>query len=585
MFGDLYSMEADNDEIDVCMKSQVNNETAVTEAGTDTKAEDVSKIDTKTEAHNEQASTGGVATGSDSSDMEMDPVAATEAFCFKAFSMSAEDLANEVEDNIKVANAIPDADDAEAAADTSDPELEAVGMNNAGVSTDDPAKVIPDETPADTAGITPDADESKDDGEEDADAPTNPIPPALPTSEEDWEFSLEGMPIYSLESLEKYRKMVEVSSVDEYFKDPSVKANLDKLIITLKNKKWNSLTKSGIKDLKKALFSKGIPNSEKIKTAKEKGINISVSDYKYKTLNTIIERCKIDNSDVATVVVCYDVGGKYKVHYFGDMMFVKKSKEDLEYEESEENFEFSEEQMETIRAEVARSLEAEYSTEENKVISKAEGFNLGYKAGLIGNYIQTLVRGFKLAKVLGANAPLLLAKSLGKNAVYTSANCVLTTAIGSLISCGTFEDGTDVLKSPKCQSKILAFKNNHKNNTLTANELKKIPEARSKSGFLKWIFLEQASGKKINDLDKVDVAIREVEGVPVSIVKLTPFTGSMDLKQLAGYRIIIVTGYYKDGKGTVHSKHLCQAYITKGAKVNKSGESLSRESAPYTDFI
>jgi hypothetical protein len=199
MFGDLYSMEADNDEIDVCMKSQVNDETAVTEAGTDTEATDVSNIDTKTEAHNELASTGGVATGSDTADMEMDPVAATEAFCFKAFSMSAEDLANEVEDNIKVANAIPDADDAETAADTSDPELEAVGMNNAGVSTDDPAKVIPDETPADNAGITPDADESKDDGEDDADAPTNPIPPALPTSEENLEFSEEDFE----QSLEK----------------------------------------------------------------------------------------------------------------------------------------------------------------------------------------------------------------------------------------------------------------------------------------------------------------------------------------------------------------------------------------------
>ena len=49
MFGDLYSMEADNDEIDVCMQAQVNDETAVTEAGTDTEASDVSNIDAKTD--------------------------------------------------------------------------------------------------------------------------------------------------------------------------------------------------------------------------------------------------------------------------------------------------------------------------------------------------------------------------------------------------------------------------------------------------------------------------------------------------------------------------------------------------------
>ncbi len=351
MFGDIYSMsiEADNDEIDVCMKSQVNDDTAVTEAGTDTKATDVSGIDTKTEAHNELASTGGVATGSDTSNMEMDPVAATEAFCFKEFSLSAEDIANTVEEDIKLAEQTTNNT---SEVDTSDPELEAVGMNNAGISTDDPAKVIPDKTPADTAGITPDADESKDDGEEDADAPLNPIPPALPTSEEDWDYSLEGLPIFSMEGLEKYRKMVEVSSVDEYFKNPSVKANLDKLIITLKNKKWRSLTKSGTKDLKKALFSKGIPTSEAIKKAKEHGINISVLDYKYKTLNVIIERCKIDNSDVATVVICYDVGGKYKVHYFGDMTLVKKSREDLEYDKSEEGLEYSKEQIQEISEEV-----------------------------------------------------------------------------------------------------------------------------------------------------------------------------------------------------------------------------------------
>jgi hypothetical protein len=188
MFGDLYSMEADNDEIELDAAVTTNDETAVTEAGTDTEATDVSNISEKTEAHNELASTGGVATGSDTADMEMDPVAATESYCFKRFSMSAEDIAAEVEENIKVAKEIPDANTEE---DNTDPELEAVGMNNAGISTEDPADIIPDETPADTAGMTPDADESKDDGEDDADAPKNPVPPALPTSEESLDQSVE----------------------------------------------------------------------------------------------------------------------------------------------------------------------------------------------------------------------------------------------------------------------------------------------------------------------------------------------------------------------------------------------------------
>ena len=192
MFGDLYSMEADNDEIELDAGVTTNDETAVTEAGTDTTAADVSNIDTKTEAHNEQASTGGVATGSDTSDMEMDPVAATEAYCFKKFSLSAEDIVAEVESSIKEAEEITEVvgEDSE---DDIDPELAAVGASNAGISTEDPKDIIPDETPSDNAGITPDADESQDDGEGDADAPTNPIPPALPVSTEGLEQSTEKL--------------------------------------------------------------------------------------------------------------------------------------------------------------------------------------------------------------------------------------------------------------------------------------------------------------------------------------------------------------------------------------------------------
>ena len=123
MFDDLYSMEADNDEIDVCMKSQVNNETAVTEAGTDTEATDVSNISEKTEAHNELASTGGVATGSDTADMEMDPVAATESFVNRTFGLSVEDVEETIEENVAVADSIPNAD-----ATADDAEAAAVGM-------------------------------------------------------------------------------------------------------------------------------------------------------------------------------------------------------------------------------------------------------------------------------------------------------------------------------------------------------------------------------------------------------------------------------------------------------------------------
>ena len=125
MFGDLYSMEADNDEIDIDVSETTNDETAVTEAGTDTEATDVSNIDTETEAHNELASTGGVATGSDTADMEMDPVAATESYVNRTFGLSVEDVEETIEENVAVADSIPNAD---AAAD--DAEAAAVGMTD-----------------------------------------------------------------------------------------------------------------------------------------------------------------------------------------------------------------------------------------------------------------------------------------------------------------------------------------------------------------------------------------------------------------------------------------------------------------------
>ena len=251
MFGDLYSMEADNDEIDIDVSETTNDETAVTEAGTDTEATDVSNIDTETEAHNELASTGGVATGSDTADMEMDPVAATEAYCFKTFSLSAEDMANEIESCVEEAE---NASDNEPEDNSYDPELEAVGMNNAGISTDDPAKVIPDETPADNAGITPDADESKDDGEEDADAPTNPIPPALPTSTESLDCSVEEFE-QSLEKAGGYFKSKD-------FKIPKkerVKGGIDKKVFESGANFMNSsLGQSKIGELKAEFKKRGL---------------------------------------------------------------------------------------------------------------------------------------------------------------------------------------------------------------------------------------------------------------------------------------------------------------------------------------
>lgn len=197
----------------------------------------------------------------------------------------------------------------------------------------------------------------------------------------------------------------------------------------------------------------------------------------------------------------------------------------------------------------------------------------------LSEYIVKLIKGFNLLKAFGTGAATLaVVKSICRSLIVNGFVAAWVTCLSSIISCGTFDDGADILKSPKCLKKISEFKSKYSNSKLTLTELKKDPNATSTAGILNYLLMGEISGKAVNFMDKNDVVIREVNGVPISVVKLTPLIGSTDLKQFAGYRIVIVTAYYKDAKGQIKAKNLCQGYITKGAKVNKSGEALSRES-------
>lgn len=112
---DLFSMESDNDEIDVGMNDLVKDETDVVEdAGSDTEVVDMNPSTDET-AHNEEASAGGIATGSNQEDLEMDPVAASESFIRRNFGLSVEDMEEVVEEKVAEAAVIPSADEEEAA--------------------------------------------------------------------------------------------------------------------------------------------------------------------------------------------------------------------------------------------------------------------------------------------------------------------------------------------------------------------------------------------------------------------------------------------------------------------------------------
>ena len=131
---DLYSIESENDDIDVTDEVTVNNETAVDEAGEDSQTVDVSDISEQTAAHNEAASAGGAVVGDNAKDLEMDPVAAEEAYIMKHFGLSREDLEEAVDETIQEAETIPNADVEE----TDDEELEATSAGTTTVNITSP---------------------------------------------------------------------------------------------------------------------------------------------------------------------------------------------------------------------------------------------------------------------------------------------------------------------------------------------------------------------------------------------------------------------------------------------------------------
>lgn len=138
---DLYSMESDNDDIDINVQNNptIINETAVDDAGKDSKVVEEGNISKEKSAHNEEASAGGVSTGENQDDLEMDPVAATEQYIRKTFGLSREDVEEAVIETVQDADQIPNADVVEEG--SADSELEEVGGTTVNINSPSDAHI------------------------------------------------------------------------------------------------------------------------------------------------------------------------------------------------------------------------------------------------------------------------------------------------------------------------------------------------------------------------------------------------------------------------------------------------------------
>lgn len=203
---DIFSMESDNDEIDVGMNDLVKDETDVVEdAGSDTEVVDMNPSTSET-SHNEEASAGGIATGSNQDDLEMDPVAASEAFIRRNFGLSVEDMEEVVEEKVAEAAVIPSADEEAAASPVAQDVADGVTTINivpaegtTTVTTVDPASEVsenvevPIESESDVASI-----EnlhkifSREDGEPDESASGADVEFSVTTPNNSMDFEMEG---------------------------------------------------------------------------------------------------------------------------------------------------------------------------------------------------------------------------------------------------------------------------------------------------------------------------------------------------------------------------------------------------------
>lgn len=149
---------------------------------------------------------------------------------------------------------------------------------------------------------------------------------------------------------------------------------------------------------------------------------------------------------------------------------------------------------------------------------------------------------------------------------------------GSLIqgcrSCGTFSVGTDIFKSPKCLQRLEQFKAKHgKDAMCTPSDVKKsFNTVRTKSGFLNYILTGDIGGNDLKDIKPELISLKTINGVTCCVTALFPFYGSLDLKQLAKYSVLIVTGMYKKPDGKIKTKNICRGYLIPHGKIKAKGE-------------
>lgn len=167
---------------------------------------------------------------------------------------------------------------------------------------------------------------------------------------------------------------------------------------------------------------------------------------------------------------------------------------------------------------------------------------------------------------------------------------LIASGIGTIIqqcrTCGNFEYGEDILKSPKCLDMIEKFKERvgEENLPSMAEVLANSRTIRTKAGFISWLLTGDISGTRLDKLNASMVCIRNVNGVVCAVVKLMPILNSLDLKQFAGMGVIVVTAMYKRGD-KVRSTNLARGYLLRKGTINRGMAAQENFNYYMNDYI
>lgn len=160
-------------------------------------------------------------------------------------------------------------------------------------------------------------------------------------------------------------------------------------------------------------------------------------------------------------------------------------------------------------------------------------------------------------------------KQAGIGAAVVTLGALATKLIGGTIynkvtSIGNFSSGNEMLQSPVLNQKLQQLASRYPSPYPSVQDVKNDPRAKSKSTFMGWLLGGSSSAKVMQQAGSINMLVKQVNGIPVSITSIRPLT-------LNSNKILLATAYFYKNNQIV-SVPLARGFLNGGNVVNASRE-------------